>query len=64
MMSGLAMYVDPVCGMTVDEAAGVGLHWGGRDYRFCEVACRDIFQDEPARWEEPLRHLGELTTHV
>jgi YHS domain-containing protein len=63
MISVVTTYIDPVCGMTVDAADGVTLHWEGRDYRFCEVACRDIFQEDPARWVEPVGHLHHLAPH-
>ncbi|MBI2778155.1 MAG: YHS domain-containing protein [Chloroflexi bacterium] len=60
MISGVATYIDPVCGMTVEQGAGVTLHWQGRDLRFCEIACRDTFRSDPARWVEPLGHVHAL----
>lgn len=64
MNSGTSTSIDRVCGMTVDAAAGVTLHWEGRDYRFCDVACRDTFRGDPARWVEPLGHIHELAPHA
>lgn len=63
MISSAATQIDPVCGMAVDPPAGVSLHWEGRDFRFCDVACRDIFQDEPERWVKPLSHVDESVPH-
>jgi YHS domain-containing protein len=63
MFTSAATQVDPVCGMAVDPPAGVSLQWEGRDYRFCDVACRDTFQDDPARWAEPLKHVDEPVPH-
>lgn len=56
MTSNTSTRIDPVCGMAVDPPAGVSLNWGGREYRFCEAACRETFLDQPERWVEPLRH--------
>jgi len=63
MTSGVATHIDPVCGMVVDPGAGLSLHWQGRNLRFCEVACRDTFRDDPARWDEPLSHTEEVTRY-
>ncbi len=41
---------DPVCGMTVDEADATHVVYEGRVYSFCDPACADIFNDDPARW--------------
>lgn len=39
---------DPVCGMTVDPAAGKpSLEHGGRLFHFCSASCRDKFQAAP-----------------
>jgi len=63
MFGSAATQVDPVCRMAVDPPAGVSLQWEGRDYRFCDVACRDRFQDDPERWAEPLKHVDEPVSH-
>jgi Cu+-exporting ATPase len=63
MMSSNSTLIDPVCGMAVDPPAGSSLRWEGREYRFCDVACRDTFQDEPERWAEPLSHVDEPVPH-
>lgn len=49
--------------MAVDPPAGVSLRWAGHMYRFCDVACRDTFQEEPERWVEPLSHVDEPVPH-
>jgi Cu+-exporting ATPase len=45
------MAVDPVCGMTVDEATA--LRWAtdaGAAYYFCSEKCRDRFAADPSAW--------------
>ena len=43
-----AVVRDPVCGMTVDPAAGKpSLEHGGHRYHFCSASCRDKFQAAP-----------------
>ena len=55
---------DPVCGMTVDPAAGgpTAVH-GGRMYFFCSDDCKARFDAEPERYagrsERPLAPAGE-----
>jgi YHS domain-containing protein len=51
--------IDPVCGMAVSPAAAKSLRWKGRDYHFCEVACRETFREDPERWVEPMEHVDE-----
>ena len=63
LFTSAATQVDPVCGMAVDPPAEVSLQWQGRDYRFCDIACRDTFQDDPERWAEPLKHVDEPVPH-
>ena len=63
MISNPTTQIDPVCGMAVDPPAGVSLRWAGHMYRFCDVACRDTFQEEPERWVEPLSHVDEPVPH-
>ena len=63
MITNHAMQIDPVCGMAVEPVAGIPLLWEGREYRFCDVACRDTFRDDPARWGEPIRHADEPALH-
>jgi len=42
---------DPVCGMTVDLAAGKpSLEHGGRLFHFCSASCRDKFQATPDKY--------------
>ncbi|RWK51681.1 MAG: YHS domain-containing protein, partial [Mesorhizobium sp.] len=39
---------DPVCGMTVDPAAGKpSATFGGHSYHFCSEGCRTKFMKEP-----------------
>ena len=42
---------DPVCGMTVDPAAGKpSLEHQGRLFHFCSASCRDKFQAAPDKY--------------
>ncbi|MGE0811373.1 MAG: heavy metal translocating P-type ATPase [Immundisolibacter sp.] len=46
--------VDPVCGMSVDEArAAATVAHGGRTYFFCGTRCRDRFVADPAAFLTP-----------
>ncbi|ESY66649.1 MULTISPECIES: heavy metal translocating P-type ATPase [Mesorhizobium] len=46
-----AVLRDPVCGMTVDPAAGKPTaEHGGRLYHFCSEGCRTKFQAEPEKY--------------
>jgi YHS domain-containing protein len=51
--------IDPVCGMAVSPRTAKSVRWEGRNHYFCEVACRDIFRRDPARWSEPMRHVDD-----
>ena len=43
--------IDPVCGMTVDEAsAAAAWEHEGVTYRFCSVPCMERFRADPARY--------------
>lgn len=48
---GMAMVIDPVCGMRIDdaEAAGTAEH-DGRTYSFCSEVCREVFEADPASY--------------
>ena len=63
MIETITTPIDPVCGMAVHPSAGISLRWRGRDYRFCESACRDTFRDDPDRWAEPLEHAEHPVSH-
>ena len=63
MISSPATYIDPVCGMAVNPAAAKSLRWKGRNYHFCEVACRETFREDPDRWAEPMEHVDEAVSH-
>lgn len=56
--------IDPVCGMAVTSSSAPSVSWRGREYRFCEDACRDTFLDDPGRWAEPVRHADHEITSV
>lgn len=43
---------DPVCGMAVGPGA-IGAEHGGKLYRFCSPACRDLFLAQPAQYVAP-----------
>ena len=42
------MAKDPICGMTVDEAAGLLAERDGKTYYFCGESCRRKFMGEEA----------------
>jgi P-type Cu+ transporter len=46
--SGMAMVIDPVCGMRIDsdDAAATEEH-EGQIYYFCSEACREVFASDP-----------------
>jgi YHS domain-containing protein len=52
MSESVTQVVDPVCGMTIDREKAVIVTYRGNAYYFCEVACADIFRDDPERWVE------------
>jgi Cu+-exporting ATPase len=44
----LSVAIDPVCGMTVDEAtAPAKTEYGGRTYYFCAPGCKRRFEADP-----------------
>jgi signal transduction histidine kinase/YHS domain-containing protein len=43
---------DPVCGMVVEPDA-IGAEHAGKLYRFCSLACRDLFLAQPAEYMAP-----------
>ena len=46
---------DPVCGMTVDPAAGKpSAQYGGHDYHFCSASCREKFVKSPETYLEAI----------
>jgi Cu+-exporting ATPase len=47
----MAMVIDPVCGMRIDDddAAATADH-DGTTYYFCSVACHDAFVADPASY--------------
>ncbi len=46
-------YTDPICGMTVDEAAkGGASQWDGQEFRFCCTSCKTKFDLDPERYAE------------
>ena len=47
-------HIDPVCGMTVDEAkAAATSSYKGKKYYFCNPRCRDRFDADPERFLAP-----------
>ena len=41
---------DPVCGMSVESTTAVLGTQGAQNYYFCSTACRDRFQNNPAKY--------------
>ena len=47
-------HVDPVCGMTIDEADAVAAHqYDGVTYYFCNPSCLERFTKDPRQFLEP-----------
>ncbi|MCY0860132.1 MAG: YHS domain-containing protein [Sulfolobaceae archaeon] len=40
-------YIDPVCGMEVDENTQYKVMYKGKVYRFCSQQCMDAFRKDP-----------------
>src|SRR4030067_26169 len=62
------MAIDPVCGMTVDEARAAGkAAYGGQTYYFCSAKCLNKFQAAPAAFvnaEAPSLKMAVGQSHV
>jgi P-type Cu+ transporter len=44
------MAIDPICGMTVDQATAAGSYeYNGRGYYFCALSCLERFKADPER---------------
>jgi len=43
-------FIDPVCGMEVDQDKGYGKMYQGEPYRFCSRSCLDKFDAEPEKF--------------
>ncbi|MCW5660022.1 MAG: heavy metal translocating P-type ATPase [Burkholderiaceae bacterium] len=51
LVDAAVAHVDPVCGMSVDEAhAAARLQHAGKDYLFCSTHCLEKFKADPARY--------------
>lgn len=50
------MAIDPICGMTVDEASGLRAERGGQTFYFCSDHCRQKFLATPATGEGKTRN--------
>jgi YHS domain-containing protein len=46
--------VDPVCGMTVENATAKSAVYQGQAYYFCSQSCRDKFEAAPAAYAKAL----------
>ncbi|HEX3701952.1 MAG TPA: heavy metal translocating P-type ATPase [Vicinamibacterales bacterium] len=47
-------HVDPVCGMTIEEADAAGSHeHDGTTYYFCHPSCLERFREDPAAFLQP-----------
>ncbi|WP_309639072.1 YHS domain-containing protein, partial [Methylibium sp.] len=59
LVETVAVNVDPVCGMAVDEGgAAVRLQHGGKDYLFCSAQCLEKFKADPAKYGAASRVAG------
>ena len=57
------MAIDPICGMTVDEATGRSAERDGQTYYFCCDHCRQKFLSSPAKEQLHSIHLSAGTVH-
>jgi P-type Cu2+ transporter len=48
-----ALYIDPVCGMTVEADASKTVTYRGTVMYFCSKGCKGIFNQNPARYLKP-----------
>jgi YHS domain-containing protein len=47
----MAMSIDPVCGMQVDEEnAAATYEYQGQTYYFCAPGCKDAFEKDPEKY--------------
>jgi Cu+-exporting ATPase len=59
------MAIDLVCGMIVDEkSAPAKATYGGADYYFCAVYCKEAFEKEPQRFIQGTKQWGEAIDPV
>ncbi len=49
---GSAAYIDPVCGMQVQEEAAHRLEHAGQTFRFCSAGCLAKFRANPGRYQK------------
>jgi trehalose synthase len=49
---------DPVCGMRVDPSIAVALQAQGRTHYFCAAGCKEIFEQNPDRFDRLEPHGG------
>ncbi len=59
------MAIDLVCGMIVDEkSAPAKATYGGADYYFCALYCKEAFEREPQRFIQGTKQWGEAIDPV
>ena len=47
----MATYIDPICGMQVDEQQSTGQsQYQGQTYYFCSRGCKDRFDQNPQQY--------------
>lgn len=51
--------VDPVCGMTVDDATAPTHEYDGHEYRFCGTTCANAFKEDPERYRMSGTHCAQ-----
>lgn len=54
---------DPVCGMSVGVDSTSSVEHRGVTYRFCDPACAEMFEKDPARWVGQGTELGFVHDH-
>ncbi|MGH2874122.1 MAG: YHS domain-containing protein [Solirubrobacteraceae bacterium] len=48
----LGELVDPVCGMTVQDATAPAYEYDDQEYRFCSASCANAFKEHPERYRQ------------
>lgn len=57
------MSIDPVCGMSVDEATAPKTDFEGKTYYFCCNACMKTFSQDPAKYLNQESHGNHSHEH-
>ena len=62
-MPGTSAFIDPVCGMQVQESAAYRLEHAGQTIRFCSAGCLEKFRADPGRYLKQAEGSQRPTDH-